>query len=478
MANPTLNESMFPGGSNFLIAGGTFTHIQQGPKGAFRLVRLQDITLGDQHTGGFERILDAAAPNALHNSGHDFDAPKCHPGTRLAVIKAIIDWAAGVHDNPRKKDIAWVTGAAGAGKSAIGRSICERCAEEGSLLASFFFGGSDSTRNHVGSLVPTLVTQICRFRPAVRQTVANIMDNDPLILNMSLRDQLSALLIGPLLSAFSNEPRLAPHVIVIDGLDECNSHTGQLEILDSLLYLSASSPFPIRFMVCSRPESQIVNFFSAPHVQDVLFKILLGDEYHPDEDIRLYLSERFMAVKKGHIYKSSIPDTWPTENHINQLVHKSSGQFIYASTVVRYVESPDHRPHQRLDSILGLRPPFKDLPFSQLDELYAHILHMVNDPQSVIDILVIPALYGNIMVCDAEQILAIEPGDVQVRLAKVASIVKVEDQPMGSIVLSHKSFSDFLFDPYRSKNFCQNYMNSVAKIIHRIIQIFSGKKIF
>ena len=425
------------------------------------------------YTGGFERLLEAVAPNALHNSGHDFDAPKCHPGTRVAVIQAIADWIAGVHDDDHKKDIAWVTGAAGAGKSAIGRSVCERCAEEGTLLASFFFGANDSTRNHKRTFVPTILYQVCFLNPFVRRVVTGIIDNDPLIFNRTLREQLSTLLIGPLASTFGTETMLVPRLIVIDGLDECESHSSQLEILDSVLYIASISPTPIRILVCSRPESQIDNFFSSRQVHDVLFKMFLGDEYSPDEDIRLYLSDRFKAIKENHKFRSSIPDNWPEEAHMYQLVRNSSGQFIYASTVVHYTESPRHRPHQRLESVLGLRPPFKDLPFAQLDALYTHILKMADDPQLVVDILIFLALYHELATTgQVERMLRLESEDVDVLLSDLASVVQIQN---GTIKFLHKSFTDFLLDPSRSKDFSRNRMETTAKHVLRIIQIYSGK---
>jgi len=385
-----------------------------------------------------------------------------------------MDWIGGAHDVARKKDVAWVTGAAGAGKSAIGRTVCERCAEEGSLLASFFFGSNDGTRNHTRTFVATIVYQVCCLNPVVRQVVSTIIENDPLILTRTIREQFSVLLVGPLSAAFSNEPVLAPNVIVIDGLDECISHTSQLEILDSMIYVSNLSHVPVRFLVCCRPESQIVNFFSSPHAQDVLFKIFLGDEYSPYQDIMLYLSDRFKAIKEGHIFKASIPATWPGENHMYQLVHNSSGQFIYAATAVRYVESPRHRPPQRLDSILGLRPPFKDLPFAQLDALYAHILQTADEPQLLVDILIFPAMYyGYPRLGQVERMLALDSGDVEVLLSDVASIVQVADNT--SIRLLHKSFTDFLFDPQRSKDFSRNLMDTTAKHFLRILDIYSGQ---
>ncbi|KAF8971825.1 hypothetical protein BDZ97DRAFT_1599698, partial [Flammula alnicola] len=55
-------------------------------------------------------------PAAFHNSGDRFDPPKCHPNTRLAVLKTM-QWIVGSGD--RNALIMWLHGAAGAGKSPI-----------------------------------------------------------------------------------------------------------------------------------------------------------------------------------------------------------------------------------------------------------------------------------------------------------------------------------------------------------------------
>lgn len=266
-------------------------------------------------------------------------------------------------------------------------------------------------------------------------------------------------------------------------MDECSDQDSQREILDTLLYVATASQIPFRLLVCSRPESQIVNFFLSRQAQDTLFKIFLCDEYSPDEDIRLYLSDRLMAIKKGHIFKSSIPDSWPGESHIEQIVRKSSGQFIYATIVIRYLESPRHRPHQSLDSILGLRPPFKDLPFAQLDALYTHILQMLDNPQPVLDLLAFPVMYNGVQEAEVERILELEPGDGEVFLSGCASIIhirttfNISHSPSRYVYLLHKSFADFLLDPHRSQNFSINYVDTTAKHIFQIIKIFSGAEI-
>lgn len=50
------------------------------------------------------------------------------------------------------------------------------------------------------------------------------------------------------------------------------------------------------------------------------------------------------------------PISSPTPETLETLVKKSSGRFIYASTVVRFVESNHHQPSARLNISLGISP--------------------------------------------------------------------------------------------------------------------------
>jgi len=418
------------------------------------------------------------APNALHDSGHIVDPPKCHPGTRVAIIQTIIDWIAGSNELNREALFTWLTGAAGSGKSAIGRSVCERCAEQGTLLASFFFGSSDKTRNHSRSFVSTIAYQICSISSAIRTMVSSVIEYDPLVFSRSLRTQLKLLVMDPLLANFANEPQRAPCLIVVDGLDECMDHASQRDILDVLLYFATTSPIAIRILVCSRQESQIVTMFSTIRMSATLFKILLDTDYSSLHDIDLYLCAQFQQIRETHIFKASIPSSWPGKDQLDQLKYKSSGQFIYATIVVRYVESSRHRPQQRLDAILGLRPPFKDLPFSELDALYLHLLNSTDDPSRAADIMAFPALYGSAYPADIDEILALESGESEVYMSHLVAIVEM--RPLRGYLceasLLHKSFGDFLFDSERSKGLSKGWVETRAWHSLRIIEIFSGKR--
>jgi len=419
------------------------------------------------------------APKSLHDSGHVVDPPKCHPGTRVAIIQTIIDWIAGSNEANRDKLFTWLTGAAGAGKSAIGRNVCERCKEEGTLLASFFFGSRDSTRNHSRSFVATIAYQICSISPGVRKAVSSAIEYDPFVFDRSLQTQLTLLVMNPLLENFANEPHLAPCLIVVDGLDECLDQASQRDILNALLHFATTSTIQIRVLVCSRQESHIITMFSAIQMNALLFKILLDREYSSMRDIALYLHDQFQQIRDTHIFKASIPASWPSHDQLDKLKYKSSGQFIYATTVVRYVESSRHRPQQRLDAILGLRPPFKDLPFSELDALYLHLLNGTDDASLAANILGFLALYNSMCSADIDTFLGLDSGEAEVFLSRLTAIVELRSEsstPACLASLLHKSFEDFLFDSSRSKGLSKTRTETRAWHSLRVIEIFSGKR--
>ena len=76
--------------------------------------------------------------------------------------------------------------------------------------------------------------------------------------------------------------------------------------------------------------------------------------------------------------RAARPD-WPCNTDVQEIVQKSSGQFIYSSVVINFVPSPRHHPARQLEIIRGLRPAGKLTPFAQLDVLYRHILSQIQD---------------------------------------------------------------------------------------------------
>ena len=94
-----------------------------------------------------------------HNSAERYDAPKCHPQTRLAILEKIMNWIRDV-TNPQSPRFLWIYGPAGSRKSAIAQSISGMCEREGIIIASFSFSRTVAERNNERSLISTLVNQI------------------------------------------------------------------------------------------------------------------------------------------------------------------------------------------------------------------------------------------------------------------------------------------------------------------------------
>ncbi|KDR68995.1 hypothetical protein GALMADRAFT_77862, partial [Galerina marginata CBS 339.88] len=399
---------------------------------------------------------------AFHDSAERGDPPKCHPNTRVAVTEKIMSWILGLDPETRNALIMWIYGPAGSGKSAIAQTIAERCAEEGYLLASFFFFRSDPTRNHPRSFIPTIAYQIAANLPSFRERVVEKIDADPHIFNRSMAKQIVGLIIEPLehlvsLGVFneSNSMRL----IIVDGLDECEDRSGQLEILRTISDSFQRHHLPLILLIVSRPEYDISNAFGAGYLQEITSRLALDSEYQASDDIKLFLHDEFVHIKENHPLKSRIPDDWPTEEVLDQLVDKSSGQFIYAATVTKFVKSTRHRPPYRLDIILGLQPAAsaRDMPFAELDALYRHIFLSVQNLDTVLlilawDMISRKGMHGGWIVKWIEEIFFLGPGEIDLLFCDLLSIIDImKEDEWERLHYFHASLEDFLFDKSRSK---------------------------
>jgi hypothetical protein len=372
--------------------------------------------------------------------------------------------------NDHEALILWLYGPAGAGKSAILQTLAEQCFERKLLLASFFFGRSDSARNTFKPLVATIAYQIATTIPEIKPYLESVIERDPLIFDKSIATQLQSLVVEPLkaldAAGFFNDLNPWIRLVLIDGLDECDDPRMQSMILRALANMLRHEKLPLIFLIASRPEQHLTLTFNSSPLAGLWRSLVLDDSFKPDDDIRLFLKDSFQEIQAMHPHRSLIPAAWPEPSDVDKLVQKSSGQFIYASVVVKYVSAPIDRPPRRLDVIMGLRPTRRDLPFSELDALYMHILGSCTNPDIVLSILglVLTTVTGDISMDRTDDIaflLDLEPGDVEISLSPLASIChlpeKIQDlyyyPPSNHIYLYHASFGDFTADVLRSGPF-------------------------
>ena len=384
-----------------------------------------------------------------------------------------MDW---ISDSDNLELFIWIFGAAGGGKTAIAQTIAEIYAAFGSLAASFFFSRTTAGRKGFNQFVPTLAYQLALHIPEIHENISLAIERDPAVFSRSLATQMQVLIVQPL-NAAANDPikreimEERGNVVVLDGLDECGDGRSQREVLEVLSAQVKLLEVPIIFLITSRPEQQIRVAFSKPELDSQTWAIALDEDLNPDDDIRVFLEDKFRELKKNHPSGSHLPDQWPSEDDIGQIVRKSSGQFIYAATVMKFMDCHRYPPVKRLKIILGAAAPSnKDSPFAELDALYQQLFEAIDDLEGAMDLLTLLVLQERdsyyLTVDFSENLLGYDQGEVLAMLSDMHAFVHVPklDNPYDTIRIHHASLPDFLFDRSRSGRFFIDSRNGHANI--------------
>ena len=483
---------MFANSKNVNISGGEFNLTYRTAESfethEGKHIFIDSYVSKSQAYTGIKLLQRKTAPGALHNSNERYDPPKCHAHTREAILQEIMDW---IEDLDRQTRFLWLHGPAGAGKSAIEQTIAELCDKMKFLAASFFFSRSIGGRNEKTFLITTIVNQLIVSIPEIREHVGKALYNDPSLPTRSLEAQMDALVIKPLEAAASTgrvdfmNPR--PKVIVLDGLDECGDPESQRYILKVLTSLVNKHSIPFSFIIASRPEQHIREAFDGKLLSSLTTRLVLDDKYRPDVDIRTFLQSKFQDIKDRHPSGGHLPASWPSDEDVERLVQKSSGQFIYASTVIKFIDSHRHWPPDRLDIIFGISPRGKTTPFAEMDSLYLHILISVSDNiETALEIFTILLFlhYPDLRITPRliESLLSLRKGEVFMVLSDLHSIISVPspDEQDIPLRLFHASLGDFLTDHLRSGDtffldpgVC--HRNIVNRIVKQLMNPQSGR---
>ncbi|KIL69068.1 hypothetical protein M378DRAFT_64399, partial [Amanita muscaria Koide BX008] len=311
-----------------------------------------------------EILKEFVSFKARHDSSAQDPTRRVHPGTRQYVLKRIRDW---VDNSSAKERILWLHGPAGVGKSAIAQTIARSYAQE-KLAATFFFFRSDPGRNDGNRLFTTLAWQFAYSFPATKNALIHSLNKRPDIPMTDVETQFEELIVKPFLALKSSGVQLPDPVVIIDGVDECSDDDLQQRFLKIIGNAVKDNRVPLRFLICSRPEAHIqdaINIF-----RSLTLSLDLAEFNDANKDIEKYLKAEFSRIAK----EQDLGTAWPGQPIIQEFVSKASGQFIYASTVIKYVGDKYSSAETQLDIIRGLRPPLTISPFAELDELYKEIL--------------------------------------------------------------------------------------------------------
>ncbi|KAK1234728.1 hypothetical protein PQX77_002065 [Marasmius sp. AFHP31] len=441
-----------------------------------------------------------AGVGASHTAEQQYERGECLPGTREVVLRRMIEeW---IRAGGKGCPISWLTGTAGVGKTAIAMTLAKACEREGLLVASFFFFRSDPRRNTSTALVLSMAHGLVSTIPLMRHFIEQRITRDPKILEAQLEDQFHELVVNSIVARAQRRERqwhwllralcllfssfmlldnawaflsmialfappqvlTTPNIIIIDGLDECTDESAQLRILSTIQSATHENPyFPLRFLICSRPEIWIRQAFDA-HPPGQLFKIELDESFMPSKDIEQYYRHHFSEVSKDPQYSQvRFPTPWPSEEDLETLVDLSSSQFVYAATVVKYIRDKYEHPNEQLHIIINNLPPRRPgtSPYQQLDALYEFILSTNPDQDGVFRILAVLFVFTTFprdlrrlepSPAVIELMIGLPAGQVTLTLRAMHSILEIRGSE-DRLRVHHTSFTDYLADQARSGRF-------------------------
>ncbi|KAF8993163.1 hypothetical protein BDQ17DRAFT_1253159, partial [Cyathus striatus] len=219
-----------------------------------------------------------------------YDAPKCHPETRIAVIEDIMSW---VNAKDVQEKMMWMSGPAGAGKSSIAQAVAERCHEENKLVSSFFFShtATRTGRDDGTKLVLTIAYQMTASIPSAKKLVLDVIEENEAILTYTMEDQIKDLALMPLRKAIEHCHQSClpiPHVVIIDDLDECNKPEIQSRIVKMIASVLLEPSVHLCFLITSRPELEIRAAFNKPLVRQFSKNMVLDNHYNAEKDIETF----------------------------------------------------------------------------------------------------------------------------------------------------------------------------------------------
>jgi NACHT domain len=384
-------------------------------------------------------VLDILAPhivpdayyNSLKREGEHTST--CHPDTHTRILGEISEWATG-----NEHSVCWLRGPAGTGKSTIAHTIAERH-QDGWLAGTFFFSRGKGAREDIAKLIPTLAYQIAARIPSSQARMHDALHKDPALLTQSLRRQFLKLIVEPLVNV--ETPRR--FLVVIDGLDECAARDRVVDLIGLLGDTMTTHEYPLQFLLTSRPEPEIHAAFQQHIVGGNLLWLALEDSR---DDVRKYLQEKLMGIRRN--YRSIMvgePVEWPSSEDLEELVRKSEGLFIYASTLVQYMDDRQEPPQEKLGHVLKVH--------KGVDALYTQVLTEVKHKDFDRVIGSIMYLRYPLPINKLAQLLGLDVSNIRMALDRCHSVLAIPDDNNETIRPYHASLRDFLTNQARSQDF-------------------------
>ncbi|TFK24239.1 hypothetical protein FA15DRAFT_742050 [Coprinopsis marcescibilis] len=173
--------------------------------------------------------------------------------------------------------LLWLSGPAGGGKSCIQQEMVDQCVENGTLAACYFFSTRVNGLDNADPFVAMISSQFCESIPGFKRELAKELPKDTSIFKKPIEHQFERLIHVPLRRAGTR--------------------------------------------------------------WNMTYRIRLED-YNCNTDVEDYLIDSIFSICVTHPSKDKVPLNWSSREDVASVVEKASGQFIYASTFIKFISNP------------------------------------------------------------------------------------------------------------------------------------------
>jgi hypothetical protein len=384
----------------------------------------------------------------------EVDVDPCMESTRVQLLADIMSWA----ESPDAPAVFWLNGLAGTGKSTVARTICEHLSHKGMLGASFFISRQVAERRHTPNILRTIIYQLARQQLAFSKAIAATLQESPDLASSESLQKLAAELFFKPAGVLAAGAGL---VIVIDAMDECPAdHRGRPggELLPILLRGLIQLSGRMKLLLTSRAELEIIRMFDLASLgsQHTVMRLHDLDGAVVRSDIRMYLTRSFADIVTAR------PDlslaNWPSNEDIDMLGNLAGVLFVFAATVVRFVDTPRQNPRSRLEIMLARREGSFASPYHFLDQLYLQVLRESVRSEQHEDEEMLSQTLRTVVGCIVTArhplsvavhaiILGMDPNDVRLLVGSLSALfLSTEYEP---VRIFHPSFPEFIVSPRR-----------------------------
>ena len=324
---------------------------------------------------------------------------------------------------------------------------------DGKLGASFFCSRDFEDRSNLQMIFPTLAFQLACQYPRFRQELLQVLKERPDAGQESLCSQMEKLIVRPLKAT-----RIST-LLIIDALDECKDGEPASAILSILSRYVDQIP-DVKFFITGRPEPRIRSGFRLESLAPIT-EVLKLHEVKPevvDRDIELFFRTQLASLAKNRS-DLDLTEHWPSSSDIEVLCRKAAGFFIYASTVVKFIDSGIDPPTERLALITSLPESTAEEGKSGVDQLYTKVLQQAffsipadNNQgylrfRTVVGTILL--IFNPLSIKGLSELLGYGTHQIRSTIRSLHSLLHVSENPEDPIRIFHKSFPDFLTNPGR-----------------------------